>query len=247
MGLPAQRRQLINLYQLQCVVSHITVDMLRQLASSAARHARRAPQAVQVRQFFGDADTKIKVPIKFYGTEGKYSEALYSAATKQGKAALVATEVEKVQAMFGKSGDLGVILADPTVAGGAKADTVMTLLKKEGMDDITTNFFGVMAANNRLNKADKIIQNFSKMIMKEKGETICVVTTTTPLSPAEKTDCIQRCQAECPKGAKINLIEEVDPNMGGGWTLQIDEDKMLDFSHKTRMTKINMYINDVLG
>jgi len=184
----------------------------------------------------------VKVPIKQYGVEGRYSEALYIAATKAGKTDVVEKELEDVTHML-ENEKLASIMYDPSMNPKTKEEIVMSLLKEGGFSDLTTNFFGTLATNGRMSAAPKVYDKFTELTRADRGEVRCKVITSIELNDEQYNAAMEKCAQEL-KGVakKITLESEVDLSIRGGWILEIG-DKYLDYSGRTRMRKMRSLLD----
>jgi len=212
-----------------------SLSKLVRTASAEARGFAKAAKAAK------PAEAKVEVPLKQFGVDGRYAEALYVAATKTGKAAKIEGDLEKAVELLYANDKVTQVVEDPTIPRAKKEAFMKTLFTKAKFDDMTVNLFGVLAKNGRLGFAEKTSVAYKKIMMASRNEVDCKVTTAVPLTAAEKNDAKARCAKELPKGAIINLSAVVDKSIGGGWMLEIG-DKFLDFTERTRKAKIDSVI-----
>jgi len=188
----------------------------------------------------------IKIPIKQFGFAGKYSEALYVAATKANAADKVHQELVKVTDMVNNHEDVQNFFKDPTVRAEEKEVTVLKIMDGMKVSPVTKNFMGVLAQNGRLKDLFKIYALFEAQMTASKGEVNCVVTTAEPLDAASLDSAKKKAMSMVPKGSKISLTAEVDPSIRGGWTLAIG-DSFLDFSEKSRLKDMEEVIRQTIN
>ena len=98
------------------------------------------------------ASIKKAVPVSAYSLEGRYANALFSAATKQRATAQVAADIPTLKKVFSQ--------------GNPKLLSQVHPLSK--------NFMKVLAENNRLGFAEKILSAFSVLVDSSAASTVTV-------------------------------------------------------------------------
>merc|ERR1719461_2163659 len=91
-----------------------------------------------------------KAPIKVFGVEGRYAHALFAAAGKSKQLDKVESELNQVKDLLNKNDTLSGYCKDPTVNKMEKHDVVIQVLKDNKFSDLTVDFIGILAENNRL-------------------------------------------------------------------------------------------------
>lgn len=187
----------------------------------------------------------VKPPIAIFGIEGRYANALYSAASKQKNLAVVEKDLLKVKAAIKSDKKLAEFLCNPLIKKTLKKQAIEEGLKKNNYNPLTINMLGAMAENGRMNYANAIITAFSKIMSAERGEVLCEVTTAKPLDDASEKELQTALSAFTKKGEKILLTKKIDPSILGGMVVSIG-DKYVDMSIATKIKTYTKIIKDAV-
>ncbi|XP_076077745.1 ATP synthase subunit O, mitochondrial-like [Mytilus galloprovincialis] len=194
-----------------------------------------------VRQFSSSAvrNQLVTPPVQVFGIEGRYATALYSAATKQKQLDSVEGELNTLKKLIKTDKPFAEFLQNPTFSRTEKKDTLTNIAKKQKLSDLTSNLFGALAENGRLNKLSGVLDAFEKIMSAHKGEVQCVVTTAKAMSATNEKEIRTVLQSFLKPGEKLFLTLETDPKLIGGMVVYIG-DKYVDMS---MASKINTYTN----
>ncbi|OQR79210.1 ATP synthase subunit O [Tropilaelaps mercedesae] len=179
----------------------------------------------------------VKPPIAVFGVEGRYANALYSAASKQKGLEKVEKDLLKFESAINADKTLAEFLNNPLIKKALKKQAIEEGLKKLNYSPLTVNMLGAMAENGRMRHTNEVIAAFSKIMSAERGEILCEVTTAKPLDDASEKDLQAALSAFTKKGEKILLTKKVDPSILGGMLVSIG-DKYVDMSIAS---KIKLY------
>jgi F-type H+-transporting ATPase subunit O len=120
----------------------------------------------------------VQVPLVLHGIEGRYATALYSAAVKSKALDAVNNDISRIASLIAKDLKIQSFLMTPIVDRSAKKEGVTQLLSQGKYNSITSNFFGVLAENGRLDQTSKVIDSFSKLMTAHRGEVTATITST---------------------------------------------------------------------
>lgn len=153
----------------------------------------------------------------------RYAKALYLFATEQGKEEQVYQCVTAVSRVYTQVDELPKAMANPTLDQSTK----VALLREaagEMANPVFNRFFQLVLEKHREHLILFMLHSFMELYRKEKNLYIGKVVTATPLtSEAEKR--IKELLARV-TGGVIELEKTVMPEIGGGFTLQIDSLRM---------------------
>ncbi|VDD84007.1 unnamed protein product [Mesocestoides corti] len=168
-------------------------------------------------------------PTQFFGVDGRYSTALYSAAIKSKTLETVEKDLLKLRDTLAKDAKLRQFCHDPTIKRHSKVQSFGNVLNKLGLSKQTGNMLLILAENGRLNLIDKVIDTFEQIMTSHRGEVACVVTTAKPLDRTTEREVAAALEAFLERGQKLNLSLKVDPELIGGMVVSIG-DKYVDMS-----------------
>jgi len=204
--------------------------------------------AILARQFSTSGAVQgqlVKPPIAIFGTEGRYANALYSAASKQKKLDVVEKDLMKFQAAIKGDKQLKEFLDNPLIKKSAKKEAIENGLKKLNYNTLTINLLGAMAENGRMKSTEAVIGAFSRIMSAERGEVICEVTTAKALDAATEKELEAALKMFVSKGQNILLTKKVDPSILGGMLVSIG-DKFVDMSMASKIKAYTTVIKDAV-
>jgi F-type H+-transporting ATPase subunit O len=122
------------------------------------------------------------------GIHGRYANALFSAAKKQGKIDQIALDLSSLKPSF-QNPKIASFLSTPILDKQAKVTGVNALLARTNVDQLTKNFFVLLAENGRLDQSPKILESFSHLVDSMRGH-VTVTVTSAKVSPLKLTQFI---------------------------------------------------------
>ncbi|XP_063812582.1 ATP synthase subunit O, mitochondrial isoform X2 [Pseudophryne corroboree] len=146
----------------------------------------------------------VRPPIQVFGLGGRYSTALYSAASKEKKLDQVEKDLNRVSTLL-LDPKLNAIITNPHIKYAVKRKTIIDLLAKEKFLPITNNFVNLLATNGRLRFTADIISSFTKIMSAHRGEVVCSVTSSSPLDEASLTELKSALNGFLAKGESLKL------------------------------------------
>ena len=166
---------------------------------------------------------------------GRYATALFELARDSKKIESVEASLGKLRAALDQSSDFRALTTSPVLSRADAAKGVEAVAKPLGLDEITANFLGVLAANRRLNQLAMVIRNFRILAARHRGETTAEVTSAHPLDDDQvaqlKTQLKQRL------GRDVSVELNVDPTILGGLVVRVGS-QMIDGSIRTRLNSL---------
>lgn len=112
----------------------------------------------------------VKAPLQVFGLEGRYANALYSAATKMKNLETVEKDLVKFQSTLKTDKKLKEFIADPTFKRKLKANALKEVGTKMSFQATTTNLLEALAENGRLDNLDSVINAFRMIMAAHRGE-----------------------------------------------------------------------------
>lgn len=176
----------------------------------------------------------IKPPLAVFGIEGRYANALYSAAAKQKKLDVVEKELVKFRGLMESDKMLAHFIENPLVNRAVKRDVLEGALKKLQFSSLTVNLIGVLAENGRAAYMKPVMAAFTRIMGAVRGEVSCEVVTAKPLDPAMEKELETALRSFLKKGEVLVLTKKVDPSIMGGMLVSI-ADKYVDMSIATKV------------
>ena len=177
----------------------------------------------------------VKPPISFFGLEGQYVNALYSAAAKNKKLDKVDQDLKMLADLFEKDLKFKEFLTNPLVSVAYKKEAIAQSLKQKlKFSDLTTNFVELMAENHRLVLIPQIAKCFNKAMTHLKGEMNCTVTTAIEITDENVKKEIEDCLKKFTKN-KLTIVMKTDPSIMGGMVIDFDGENYIDMSLKSKL------------
>lgn len=166
---------------------------------------------------------------------GRYASALFALAEEQKSIESIGASLDKLDAALGESAELRGVLSSPVLsreaAGGAIAATADAL----GVDTLTKNMLGVLAANRRLEQLPNVIAAYRTLAARHRGEITAEVTSAHPLTE-EQLDAL-KSQLRTRAGRDVAVTTTVDPAILGGLVVKLGS-QMIDSSIRTKLNAV---------
>lgn len=208
--------------------------MLRQVALAAAPAAR------------GYATALVKPKnVQLFGVDGRYAHALFSAASKKSVLPQVEKELSEVKKRAADDKAFANFLENPTLSRAQKSEAAQAMMKKKGYSEITVNFFGALAENNRLANTAGIIDGFETLMRAHRNEVTVKVVSASKLQAAHIKSLEAALKGFAKNGEKLNIDYAVDPAILGGLVVSIG-DKHVDMSITNQINKVTKSLSQAL-
>lgn len=166
------------------------------------------------------------------GLAGRYATALFDLAKDGGKLDSVGQSLARVRAALAESAELRALVSSPLLARQDAAKGVAAVADTLGLDPLTKNFLGVLAANRRLTALGDVMAAYDKLAADHRGETTAEVTSAHPLSADQVTALKAKLKAGL--GREVMIDQTVDPSILGGLIVKVGS-KMIDSSLRTKI------------
>lgn len=166
---------------------------------------------------------------------GRYARALFDLAVEAKSLATVETSMATLGQALVSSSDLKALVESPVVSRTDAARTVAIIASTLGLDNLTSNFVGVLARNRRLAKLGDTVRAFSVMAAAHRGETAADVTSAHPLTAEQTTALKAKLKSRLGRDVTVNQI--VDPAILGGLIVKVGS-RMVDSSIRTRLNTL---------
>lgn len=182
---------------------------------------------------------------------GKYATSLYVAALTKSDKTLQAVDKDLgsiAQALTsGKdASQLQTFITNPTLSNQDKVKGLEQLVGKSS-DETTRNFFQVLAENGRLGDAERVAEEFARLMAAHRGEVEVTITSAAPLDKSH----VQRLEsalsgssiAQKAGGQKVKFVHKVNPGIQGGLTVDFG-DRSVDLSVASKVRKLNQLLQE---
>ncbi|KAJ1680198.1 ATP synthase F0 subcomplex subunit OSCP atp5 [Spiromyces aspiralis] len=182
------------------------------------------------------AQTGTKVPLVLFGIDGRYATALFQAAAAKKSLDTVETALSKVEGEFKKNPRLQELAASPLLTKPAKQELIKTFGKQ---DEITRNFFELLAENNRLAEIQNIIKSYKELMNAHRG----IMTI-----KALDGKALNQVKSNLTKNGlikdykDINVINKVNPSILGGMVVEFG-DYTIDMSAASKLAKLDKLLS----
>lgn len=155
----------------------------------------------------------------------RYATPLLELATDQKVVDKVKDDIDVLLNLCSSNRDFVLMLESPVIPHLRKAAILKQIFSKK-VNKLTLNFFDVVARKNREKFLPLIAKEFVRLYNEFKGFQEATVTTTVPLDKGLKAEFENVVKSI--SGKKPLLIEKIDTNLVGGYTLQMGDRKLDD-------------------
>lgn len=166
------------------------------------------------------------------GLSGRYARALFDLAIEGKALAQVEASLGALTDALAESAELKSLIGSPLVGRGAAGAAIAAVADGLGVDGLTKNFLGVLAANRRLSLLPAVIRDFAALNAARKGEVTADVTSAHKLTAAQAKALAAKLKAGIGRDVALNM--NVDPSILGGLVVRVGS-RMIDSSIRTRL------------
>lgn len=176
----------------------------------------------------------VKPPISLFGVEGRYVNALYSAASKSNKLDAVEGDLKKLTGLYKTDPKFKEFMVSPLVNPTQKTQIFETDLKKKlNLNDISVNLLSAMSENRRLKNLPEVERAFNLVMSAVRNELNLTVTSAKPLTDIKKKEIETSLKTFSNK--KLLIVYETDPSIIGGLIIDFNGEHYIDMSVKSKM------------
>ena len=167
---------------------------------------------------------------------GRYATALFALAKENSSIDAVQASLDTLSKAIAESDDLKELTNSPVLSRDDAGKAIAAIAKSLGLEKLTSNVLGVLAANRRLDQIPAVIRAFSTLASSHRGEIKAEVTSAHPLDKKQ----IDALKAQLKKrvGSDVSVSTAVDPSILGGLVVKIGS-QMIDSSIKTRLNTLS--------
>jgi len=196
-------------------------------------------RALSLPRLYSTAAAKmIKPPVALFGIEGRYTTALYSAASKQNKLDAVEKDLRAISKTLEHDTKFRDFLLNPLVNVHQKKQILSEALgSKLGANEVTINLVQAMAENRRLKYLPAVAKSYVRVMELARGEMECTVITAKPLTDEAVKKELEAALKGFTKN-KLKIKTAVDPSIVGGMVIDFGGEHYIDMSIRS---KIKMY------
>jgi len=166
---------------------------------------------------------------------GRYASALFELARDERRIDAVSTSLTTLKDALGSSDELRILTSSPLIQRKDAAKAIAATAGALQLDQITTNFLGVIARNGRLRQLPEVIRLFNRLAADHRGETTAEVVTARPLGDDQVAALKASLRARA--GREVTIDSRVDPSILGGIVVRLGS-QMIDASIRTKLNTL---------
>jgi F-type H+-transporting ATPase subunit delta len=176
----------------------------------------------------------------------RYAKSLFGLALERNVAEVIYKDMELLHATCAVSRELVALLRNPIVQSDKKASIIKALFGSK-VNDLTNSFMNIVIDKHRESDLNGIAGAYIQFYKDYKGIVTAHIATPVAMDAAMRETILNLVKKS--KGDEVELIEEVDPSLIGGFVLTVgDEQHDTSISRKITMLKreynINLYVKD---
>ncbi|KAG9510857.1 ATP synthase subunit O, mitochondrial, partial [Fragariocoptes setiger] len=178
-----------------------------------------------------------KPPVNVFGVEGRYVNALYSAAFKTKQLDAIESDLAKLTGLFKTDTKFRDYLVNPLISPAQKGKVIDQDLKpKLKLSDLSVKLLSAMAENGRLKSLPAVNDAYSRIMSAVRNELPVTITSAKPLDQAKKQELEASLKAFSSK--KLIISYNTDSSIVGGLVIDFNGEHYIDMSLKS---KIKLY------
>ena len=164
----------------------------------------------------------------------RYAKAYFSLAKERKQPDIFKEDVEQIYDLWLKSKEFKLLLESPVIGTSRKMRSITSVLQGK-IDNLTLNFLHLVTKNKREIQLPEILKNILAMFRGEKEVRTVMLTSAVSLRPETVIRVKKFLEEKLESGIELN--EQVNPELIGGFVLRID-DKQVDTSVATHLRRI---------
>lgn len=178
----------------------------------------------------------------------RYAKSLLDLAVEQNNVEDTLKDVQVLNSICTESKEFANVLRSPVIKGDKKLSIINAVIG-EKLHPLMQAFIKLLVAKGRESKLPEILSAFISQYKEKNNIKTIVVKTAVPMVDDVK-EAIRRKVKEALPEAQIDMKEEVNPDLIGGFVLQMD-DKLFDASVRRDLNDIkaqflqNMYVSSI--
>ena len=165
----------------------------------------------------------------------RYALALYELAKENAELDTIEMQSKTIYGLLQQSSEFRSLIKDPTIKKNEQLKAIQTIISRYKFTNIFTKFLCFLCLKRRLFFLEKILDNFSKLISRGRGEIEAQLTSSKKLSSNE----IEIIQKELSENfaSKVKLDCKYDSTLIGGLVIQVGS-VMIDTSIKNKLRQL---------
>ncbi|HLN86781.1 MAG TPA: ATP synthase F1 subunit delta [Candidatus Limnocylindrales bacterium] len=175
-------------------------------------------------------------------TEGRlarrYTKALFQLARDAGQEEAIGRQVDEFFAAYNGS-DLQTVLTNPAFDVASRKRVLIQVGNTQQLSVLTIHFLSLLLERDRLGHLPGIVSCYRRLLNEAKGRVEAKVVSAAALDSALAERV--RTQLRGMSGKDVVMKQEVDPNLLGGMTVEL-EGKVYDGSIRTQLEKMKQRI-----
>lgn len=158
----------------------------------------------------------------------RYAKSLLDLAVEQNSLEPTLEDMQLLEAICQQSREFANVLRSPVIKGDKKQSIINAVIGDK-LSPLVKAFVALLVNKSREGKLPEIATAFVAQYKEQKNIRTVKVTTAVPMTDVVKEAIRSRVEAAVPQAAEIEMTEEVNPDLIGGFVLQMD-DKLFDAS-----------------
>ena len=167
-------------------------------------------------------------------TSERYSRALYEVCKESNELKKVEEDVNNFQSLFDNNSEIKNFIQNPTNTIETQIKVLKILSEKLGFTKNFKNFFLLLIEKRRIFFVKKILENFLRLCLKNRGEIKASLISSKQLSTAELENISKELSSSM--GSTVKLEYKVNQDLIGGLKLQLGS-FMIDTSIQNKLKK----------
>ncbi len=159
--------------------------------------------------------------MSIYRIASRYAKSLHDLAIEQNKLERVLADVQAFHGLM-QNRDFLLFIKSPVIQHKRKSE-LMDKMLKDKFDELTMAFLRILFAKGRGKFMADVAREFLSMYKKNKGISTVKLTTASKMDDKTEKAFAHQLKAIGVTGDQIEFFSEVDPEMIGGFILEVDD------------------------
>lgn len=214
-------------------------------AAPAAKPKEKKPFRPSSQRSTEDDLDILRAKMSFDNVPTRYAFLLYSTYKNDKALDKLDADIDRLQKEYEKDGELAKLIDDDLMTRNHKIASLQKILSANSFGANIDAFLNVLVNHSRLSDLSDIVADMKEIRQRvEKDIHLAHIVSAEPLTDKDRADIKKLLTDKFKPDGTLELSEEVDPSLGGGFELFYEDKLHLDNSQRTRSEEISKQIEN---
>jgi ATP synthase F1 delta subunit len=181
------------------------------------------------------SDVFQKPALRLHSDSGAYAHALFAAAAEENAVDRVEKDLTQIRSLTSEEKVANAF--SNKSSHFPRAQFLEEITKKVNASPLTKKYLNFLSTQNSLELTSDVAKDFARLAKSHRNEVDGVIITAKPISSDALNKARAKLEQRIPKGQKLSLTAEVNPDILGGTVIKLG-DTTLDYSYKSEIDEL---------